>query len=79
MVTRFSIAMLFFAVVLIISCSRKTLSGGNATSETTAGSLPLIDNKATPETKALFRNLYKIAADGQTLFGHQHATEYGHG
>ena len=37
-----------------------------------------IDKSATPETKALFNNLRTIAK-GHTLFGHQHATEYGHG
>ena len=37
-----------------------------------------IDKSATPETKALFNNL-KTVAKGHTLFGHQHATEYGHG
>ena len=37
-----------------------------------------IDKLATPETKALFRNL-KTLSKNHTLFGHQHATEYGHG
>ena len=37
-----------------------------------------IDRFATPETKALFNNL-KTIAKKHTLFGHQHATEYGHG
>ncbi|MRG48144.1 beta-mannosidase [Chitinophaga sp. SYP-B3965] len=37
-----------------------------------------IDAKATRETKALFQNLYKLS-NNHTLFGHQHATEYGHG
>ena len=37
-----------------------------------------IDKKATKETKALYKNLGKIAKS-QILFGHQHATEYGHG
>jgi mannan endo-1,4-beta-mannosidase len=37
-----------------------------------------IDKKATPETAALFYNLKKISRN-QILFGHQHATEYGHG
>lgn len=37
-----------------------------------------VDAKATPETKALFNNLAKLSKD-HTLFGHQHATEYGHG
>nr|WP_241749472.1 glycosyl hydrolase [Rufibacter sediminis] len=37
-----------------------------------------IDKKATPETRALYKNLGKLAKN-HTLFGHQHATEYGHG
>ena len=40
--------------------------------------LKLIDDKATNETKALFINLHKLSKD-HILFGHQHATEYGHG
>ena len=42
------------------------------------GQSKLIDDKATAETKALFKNLAKLS-EKQTLFGHQHATEYGHG
>jgi mannan endo-1,4-beta-mannosidase len=38
----------------------------------------LIDRAATKETKALYKNLYQLSK-GHTLFGHQHATEYGHG
>ena len=38
----------------------------------------LIDKQATAETKALFKNLKKLSKQ-YTLFGHQHATEYGHG
>jgi mannan endo-1,4-beta-mannosidase len=37
-----------------------------------------IDKKATAETRALFSNLEKLS-QGHALFGHQHATEYGHG
>lgn len=37
-----------------------------------------IDINATRETKALFSNLQSLARQ-HTLFGHQHATEYGHG
>jgi mannan endo-1,4-beta-mannosidase len=37
-----------------------------------------IDPKATPETKKLFANMMKLSKK-HTLFGHQHATEYGHG
>ncbi|MEJ7740876.1 MAG: glycosyl hydrolase [Chitinophagaceae bacterium] len=38
----------------------------------------LIDAKASKETGALFRNLHELARK-HTLFGHQHATEYGRG
>ncbi len=38
----------------------------------------IIDGKATKETKALYYNLGKLA-ENNILFGHQHATEYGHG
>lgn len=38
----------------------------------------LTDSKATKETKALYNNLHKLA-EKHILFGHQHATEYGHG
>jgi mannan endo-1,4-beta-mannosidase len=37
-----------------------------------------IDYKATKETVALFNNLLKLSKE-HILFGHQHATEYGHG
>ncbi|TMI69224.1 MAG: beta-mannosidase [Bacteroidetes bacterium] len=40
--------------------------------------LRLVDDKATKETKALFDNLALLSED-HILFGHQHATEYGHG
>lgn len=38
----------------------------------------LIDPQATEQTKALYGNLFKLSAK-HILFGHQHATEYGHG
>jgi mannan endo-1,4-beta-mannosidase len=38
----------------------------------------LIDANATRETKALHKNLHRLSQD-HILFGHQHATEYGHG
>jgi len=43
-----------------------------------AQKLKPIDRKATRETKALYKNLRKLSKQ-HTLFGHQHATEYGHG
>ena len=38
----------------------------------------LIDSQATVETRALFAHLHKLS-ENHVLFGHQHATEYGHG
>jgi mannan endo-1,4-beta-mannosidase len=38
----------------------------------------LVDAKATSETRNLFSNL-KMLSKNRTLFGHQHATEYGRG
>ena len=40
--------------------------------------LVLTDLNATPETKALYHNLNQLSKQ-HILFGHQHATEYGHG
>ena len=45
---------------------------------TSAPKTQLTDAKATRETKALYSNLKKISRRG-ILFGHQSATEYGHG
>ncbi|WP_187263495.1 glycoside hydrolase family 26 protein [Pontibacter beigongshangensis] len=49
-----------------------------ATGAAEAQKVRLIDAKATKETKALFQNLWQLSKK-HTLFGHQHATEYGHG
>ena len=57
------------------SCSHKTVATKNRIRN--AVSVPL-DAKATSETKALFYNLKEVAK-AHTLFGHQHATQYGHG
>ncbi len=48
------------------------------TSATAQQKMHLIDKKATRETQALFINLARLS-EKHTLFGHQHATEYGHG
>ena len=55
-------------------CSRKVVTSGS----TGDSSAKLVDAAATAETKALFYNLTQLAKN-YTLFGHQHATEYGHG
>lgn len=57
-------------VVLIISCIMML--------PLLAQPLQLIDTKATKQTKALYNNLHKLSKTN-ILFGHQHATEYGHG
>ena len=41
-------------------------------------SISQIDSKATKETRALYRNLGELSKN-KILFGHQDATEYGHG
>jgi mannan endo-1,4-beta-mannosidase len=41
-------------------------------------SIGLIDKRATAETQNLFLNLLELSKN-HILFGHQHATEYGHG
>ncbi|OFX59733.1 MAG: beta-mannosidase [Bacteroidetes bacterium GWB2_41_8] len=57
---------LFFAMLMI------------ATLGVSAQKYKPIDQKATRETKALFKNLAELSKN-HVLFGHQHATEYGHG
>jgi len=59
----------FLAIVLILLLSTMTGAAQKA--------LP-IDSKASNETVALFQNLMKLS-ENHVLFGHQHATEYGHG
>jgi len=57
-----------FALLMIISIMAFSQKGGRK----------LIDANATAETKALYYNLGKLS-EKNILFGHQHATEYGHG
>ncbi|MGC1242009.1 MAG: glycosyl hydrolase [Chryseosolibacter sp.] len=54
-------------IILVLHCGGMTLAQKGP-----------IDAKATPETKALFRSLKKLSRK-HSLFGHQHATEYGRG
>src|SRR5919199_6822556 len=61
----------FFSSLLVASLSITHLSYA-------APRPRLIDANATKETKALYYNLNKLARK-HILFGHQHATEYGHG
>ncbi len=66
---------------MILSCAMVVASAtSGCAADAPAKNAPkmLIDSRATPETVALFNNLDKIS-NQQILFGHQHATEYGHG
>jgi len=64
----------FLLVLIAAGCSRKVVTSGS----TGDSSVRLVDATATAETKALFYNLMQLEKN-HTLFGHQHATEYGHG
>jgi mannan endo-1,4-beta-mannosidase len=57
------------------SCTSKNVTNVNEHPKVMGS---LVDEQATAETKALFNNL-KTLSENHTLFGHQHATEYGHG
>ena len=61
--------------LLMAACGSSTKVGGM---QGGASSPLLADKNATKETKALFNNLLSLSKE-HTLFGHQHATEYGHG
>ncbi|HEU4902950.1 MAG TPA: glycosyl hydrolase, partial [Flavisolibacter sp.] len=70
------IGSLLVVVVMGTACSLQRATGtGTANNESGAS---LIDAHATRETNALFQNLLLLSKN-HTLFGHQHATEYGHG
>lgn len=56
----------------------KVIPPAETTASTPVQTIHTIDKNATTETKALFRNLMLLSKN-HTLFGHQHATEYGHG
>ncbi len=62
--------LILLSLTLVLSLACNAQSGKHRTE--------LVDPQATPETVALFRNLRKLA-ENHVLFGHQHATEYGHG
>jgi mannan endo-1,4-beta-mannosidase len=66
--------MLFFARCLSYILIIKLSSIGIVNAQ----NIPMVDNYATRETKALYSNLKKLSKK-HILFGHQHATEYGHG
>src|SRR4051812_25960991 len=78
MMTRIA-SILVLASSLVIACSNKRISSGhNGNIASSSSGRNLIDKNATAETKALFYNLMQLSKE-HTLFGHQHATEYGHG
>jgi mannan endo-1,4-beta-mannosidase len=65
-------------LVTTIGCSRKSTAVTDNETNLMARVAGLADAGATPETIALFYNLMSLSKE-HTLFGHQHATEYGHG
>ncbi|MGV3560899.1 glycoside hydrolase family 26 protein [Larkinella arboricola] len=67
LVSRFSLILTFLCVYTVSGFSKPGKPGQK-----------LVDPNATEETVALHKNLKKLAKK-HTLFGHQHATEYGHG
>lgn len=67
--------LMFSQFILFSSCSSILLRARNASSPSP---IKLVDKNATPETQALANNLKQLSKN-HTLFGHQHATEYGHG
>lgn len=63
----------------VLSCNRKVMKATESSAATADVKLAKpIDALATKETKALYKNLLLLSTS-HTLFGHQHATEYGHG
>jgi mannan endo-1,4-beta-mannosidase len=64
-----------FLLSAVVGCAANKVASNN----TSTAIAPLIDVRATAETKALYSNMHKLAAEGKVMFGHQHATEYGHG
>jgi mannan endo-1,4-beta-mannosidase len=63
------------AACIFSACTSKNVT--NVNDQPNPGG-SLVDEQATAETKALFNNL-RTLSENHTLFGHQHATEYGHG
>jgi mannan endo-1,4-beta-mannosidase len=61
-------------IITVLVCTLISSCNGKISED----KLQLIDLKATEETKNLFENLWTLS-ENHTLFGHQHATEYGHG
>ena len=67
-----------YVVILVVFFSSCTQQVKPVSSSREESRITLVDLKSTPETKALFHNLKELSKN-HTLFGHQHATEYGHG
>lgn len=61
-----------YQVIMLLILLTVQISGA------TQQKMKLVDRKATKETKALYKNLNQLSQQ-HILFGHQHATEYGHG
>src|SRR5215213_8268381 len=67
---------LFSVAVFFSNCNSKIVT--QKTNSLTTSATNLIDKNATAETKTLALNLKELSKS-HTLFGHQHATQYGHG
>jgi mannan endo-1,4-beta-mannosidase len=72
---RFPFLLLVSIGLIDFSCNHKMIAEGHSSG---ADNAAMIDVKATRQTKALFQNLMTLSKE-HTLFGHQHAMEYGHG
>jgi mannan endo-1,4-beta-mannosidase len=68
----------FLMILACAGCSARKEISNQSLIDAPAPQGALIDTAATTETKALFYNLKRFSK-AHTLFGHQHATEYGHG
>jgi mannan endo-1,4-beta-mannosidase len=67
----------FFIIIITSGCkTQKPVT--TLPDDTAVLNKDMVDERASKETQALFQNLMTLSED-HTLFGHQHATEYGHG
>lgn len=73
--TKLTTILFLFVALVFANCGTKYITApGNLQSS----AIKLVDENATLQTKALYFNLKQLSKT-HTLFGHQHATEYGHG
>ena len=75
---KYLLPVIILLTALMGCAQRATISNPTEKPQSAALEKTLIDAKATKETKALYKNLHSLS-ENHTLFGHQHATEYGRG